>query len=89
MPYTVIFADGGHMQTLKPTIQTTIHEWLADRVKWVQYPANPVYKPVDVKLRRTILIAALAYILLPPLVGFIVGSLEGAWAAKSIATQPR
>lgn len=35
------------MDTLKPTIRTRVHEWLADHVSWIQYPSRQQYKKVD------------------------------------------
>ncbi|EJN07785.1 hypothetical protein [Herbaspirillum sp. YR522] len=40
------------MDTLKPTLKTRLHEWLAHHVSWIQYPKHPVYRQVEPKPPR-------------------------------------
>lgn len=35
------------MDTLKPTLKTRVHEWLAERVSWIQYPKRTEYRRDD------------------------------------------
>ncbi len=47
MAYTEIFSWAPNMDTFKPTFKTRVHEWLAERVSWIQYPERTEYRRDD------------------------------------------